>query len=127
MYILVYVYIIYINRYSHIQLHPQAGFGRSSESSQNFKPAAFLTPRVWDPFGLHFAELVQKKASMGSKDVEAVFQACPHPHPPDACVHQAGISDMSELPDVDNSHMGVDEATIKPWTVKNPSFPTRVR
>ena len=41
---------------------------------------------------------------MGIKDVEAVFQACPHPHPPEATVHQAGISDMSELPEEDNSH-----------------------
>ena len=36
MYAIVYVYIIYINKYSQIQLHPQAGFGGSSEGSQNF-------------------------------------------------------------------------------------------
>ena len=102
-YIILYVYIIYINKYSHIKLHPQAGFGCSSEGSQNFKPAAFLTPR--DLCGLLAAELVQKKGlSMGIKDFEAVFQACPDPYSPEACVHQAGMSDMSELPEEDNSH-----------------------
>jgi len=51
------------------------------------------------------AELVQKKGlSMGIKDFEAVFQACPDPYSPEACVHQAGMSDMSELPEEDNSH-----------------------
>ena len=47
----------------------------------------------------------EKGLSMGIKDFEAVFQACPDPYSPEACVHQAGMSDMSELPDVkDNSH-----------------------
>ena len=102
---ILYIYIlyiyIYINKYSHIQLHPQEGFGCSSEGSQI--PAAFLTPRV-----THVDCWPQNWFTKRPPWVEILKRCFKHVHiihPPEASVHQAGMSDMSELPDVkDNSH-----------------------
>ena len=126
-YIILYVYIRYINKYSHIKLHPQAGFGCSSEGSQNFKPAALLTPRVWDPCGLMAAEVVQKKASPWvSKILKRCFKHV------QILIRQRHVCIKLECQICQSCQkritaMGVDEATIKPWTVKNPSFPARVQ